>query len=182
MELGADPARSPASHARRCLWSRDSAEPGRAPPLPLTRCENRRAEHSRCGGRTLAPARTRAVSRSRIIPRSAAPSVVVFTPQREQLGRFAQKHTGVARTLIAGRRGGCLDWFVVRRKRIPGTSPPPAARTAAAKQWLCPACDTQIRHYEPHPRPRIVYRCHICRLELVVHTETGALVLAPMHH
>jgi hypothetical protein len=46
--------------------------------------------------------------------------------------------------------------------------------------WLCPACDTPIRHHEPHPRPRVMYRCHICRLELVLHAETGALMLAPL--
>jgi hypothetical protein len=54
------------------------------------------------------------------------------------------------------------------------------SRASSAMPWLCPACDTPIRHHEPHPRPRVLYRCHICRLELVVHAETGALMLAPL--
>jgi hypothetical protein len=48
--------------------------------------------------------------------------------------------------------------------------------------WTCPACSLAIRHaeHETAPRPGVVYRCHICRLELVFDVVTNRLVLAPM--
>lgn len=48
--------------------------------------------------------------------------------------------------------------------------------------WYCPACQTLIRHeHEPlNPRPGVIYRCHVCRLELVLDTLTEKLVLAPV--
>ena len=46
--------------------------------------------------------------------------------------------------------------------------------------WICPACDTTIRHYEPYPRPDVVYRCHVCHLEFVLESETRMLMLAPL--
>lgn len=48
--------------------------------------------------------------------------------------------------------------------------------------WKCPACQTQIRHETetPEPRPGVVYRCHVCRLELVFSPKTNKLVLAPI--
>jgi hypothetical protein len=48
--------------------------------------------------------------------------------------------------------------------------------------WRCPACETPIQHsaVEDHPRPGIVYRCHICRLELVWDREANRLVVAPL--
>ncbi|HKB12558.1 MAG TPA: hypothetical protein VKD69_17975 [Vicinamibacterales bacterium] len=48
--------------------------------------------------------------------------------------------------------------------------------------WKCPACQTQIRHGEIDDRPRgdRVYRCHICRLELVLDLAMNRLVVAPM--
>jgi hypothetical protein len=48
--------------------------------------------------------------------------------------------------------------------------------------WRCPACQTFIRHGDhPEDLPRLgqVYRCHICRLELVFDPGTRKLVLAP---
>lgn len=45
--------------------------------------------------------------------------------------------------------------------------------------WKCPACQTSIRHDEEPPRAGAVYRCHICRLELVADPITGRLSLAP---
>ena len=41
--------------------------------------------------------------------------------------------------------------------------------------WLCPACQTSIRHeHEPlSPRPGVIYRCHVCRLELVLNEGAG---------
>jgi hypothetical protein len=48
--------------------------------------------------------------------------------------------------------------------------------------WRCPACQIQIRHSEHEETPRLghVYRCHICRLELVVDSVTGKLTVAPI--
>jgi hypothetical protein len=46
--------------------------------------------------------------------------------------------------------------------------------------WKCPACETAIQHHDPEPRPGMVYRCNICRLELVVDARTGNLTLAPL--
>jgi hypothetical protein len=48
--------------------------------------------------------------------------------------------------------------------------------------WRCPACQTQIRHNEFEDTPRIgqVYRCHICRLELVLDANTKKLTVTPI--
>jgi len=46
--------------------------------------------------------------------------------------------------------------------------------------WNCPACRTTIAHASELPRPGAVYRCHVCRLELVTDAEGGILILAPM--
>jgi hypothetical protein len=48
--------------------------------------------------------------------------------------------------------------------------------------WSCPACRTPIHHapLEDRPRANALYRCHICRLELVVDPDTGRLRIAPM--
>ena len=48
--------------------------------------------------------------------------------------------------------------------------------------WRCPACDTQIHHapLEDRPRPNKLYRCHICRLELVLDPEAQVLTVAPI--
>jgi hypothetical protein len=47
--------------------------------------------------------------------------------------------------------------------------------------WKCPACLTSITHTEAlsRPAPDTVYRCHVCRLELVVDSRTGRLEIAP---
>jgi hypothetical protein len=48
--------------------------------------------------------------------------------------------------------------------------------------WKCPACQTAITH-DPAataPSPDTIYRCHVCRLELVVDPSTGKLTLAPL--
>ncbi|HJZ72566.1 MAG TPA: hypothetical protein VKE51_12565 [Vicinamibacterales bacterium] len=46
--------------------------------------------------------------------------------------------------------------------------------------WKCPACHIQIRHSDAEERPRVksVYRCHVCRLELILDEVTNRLVLA----
>jgi transposase-like protein len=48
--------------------------------------------------------------------------------------------------------------------------------------WRCPACHLAIRHSESEEKPRAGerYRCHICRLELVLDQETNKLTVAPM--
>jgi hypothetical protein len=48
--------------------------------------------------------------------------------------------------------------------------------------WRCPACQLPIRHNEVEDRPRLDarYRCHICRLELVLDPMTDKLIVAPI--
>jgi hypothetical protein len=50
----------------------------------------------------------------------------------------------------------------------------------AVMPWKCPACQTSIRRDTDLPRVGVVYRCHICRLELVFDPKTQQLVLAPL--
>jgi len=47
--------------------------------------------------------------------------------------------------------------------------------------WTCPACGMAIRHSdaEPMPRPGTRYRCHICRLELVLDAAGRKLTVRP---
>ena len=52
--------------------------------------------------------------------------------------------------------------------------------SATPMTWTCPACSTQIQHEQPRPLPKVVYRCHVCRLELVVDEQTSKLVVAPL--
>ena len=46
--------------------------------------------------------------------------------------------------------------------------------------WKCPACGMSIQDREEMPRPGVVYRCHICRLELMVDRTTGKLDVPPV--
>ena len=46
--------------------------------------------------------------------------------------------------------------------------------------WKCPACQIQIRHDGVGPERNRIYRCHICRLELVLDEKTGKLTVAPL--
>ena len=46
--------------------------------------------------------------------------------------------------------------------------------------WTCPACQTRIRHDSDQPHPHIIYRCHVCRLELLLDESTGRLTVAPL--
>jgi hypothetical protein len=48
--------------------------------------------------------------------------------------------------------------------------------------WKCPACDIPIRHSETEytPRPGVYYRCHVCRLELMLDPATNKLVVRPL--
>ena len=47
--------------------------------------------------------------------------------------------------------------------------------------WHCPACRTTITHSrtEDLPRPHVVYRCYVCRLELAFNEQTNQLELLP---
>ena len=49
--------------------------------------------------------------------------------------------------------------------------------------WKGPACLEAIEHSaaEPMPRYGVVYRCPVCRLELVLSRVTEKLVVAPSH-
>ena len=50
--------------------------------------------------------------------------------------------------------------------------------------WRCPACYTQIQRTvlgsEDRPRQGQHYRCHVCRLELVLNERTNVLDVAPL--
>src|SRR5262245_48164543 len=46
--------------------------------------------------------------------------------------------------------------------------------------WKCPACGSDIRHTEDTPFAGVVYRCHVCRLELILDTTTNRLIVAPL--
>ena len=48
--------------------------------------------------------------------------------------------------------------------------------------WRCPVCRIQIQHSELDPTPRsgARYRCHVCRLELVLDPETNKLTVTPV--
>jgi hypothetical protein len=45
--------------------------------------------------------------------------------------------------------------------------------------WICPACGIHIEHEQDRPLAKKVYRCHVCRLELVLDAITDTLVLVP---
>jgi predicted RNA-binding Zn-ribbon protein involved in translation (DUF1610 family) len=51
-----------------------------------------------------------------------------------------------------------------------------------AVPWSCPACGIAIRHSDAESMPRVgaYYRCHICRLELVLDAVTRKLTVAPI--
>ena len=48
--------------------------------------------------------------------------------------------------------------------------------------WSCPACRTTILHdeIEMRPRPDTVYRCYVCRLELILNERTNKLDVTPL--
>ena len=49
--------------------------------------------------------------------------------------------------------------------------------------WRCPACQIAIQHSEDEEKPRHnhTYRCHVCRLELVLDDHSGRLAVAARH-
>jgi hypothetical protein len=53
--------------------------------------------------------------------------------------------------------------------------------------WKCPACSTPIRQQlqasgHEAPRPACIYRCSVCRLELLLSDDGLKLVVAPLPH
>jgi hypothetical protein len=49
--------------------------------------------------------------------------------------------------------------------------------------WKCPACSTPIRQQltaagHTEPQPGVIYRCNVCRLELVLEPKTDQLKIA----
>jgi len=50
--------------------------------------------------------------------------------------------------------------------------------------WNCPACNSRLRLTigvgESAPRRGVIYRCHVCRLELVLDPSGERLVVAPL--
>jgi hypothetical protein len=48
--------------------------------------------------------------------------------------------------------------------------------------WKCPACQTAITRDPAASAPSLntIFRCHVCRLELVVDPFSGELKLAPL--
>ena len=51
--------------------------------------------------------------------------------------------------------------------------------------WKCPACSTPIRQQltaagDETPRPGVVYRCGVCRLELVLNGDADRMIIAPL--
>jgi hypothetical protein len=49
--------------------------------------------------------------------------------------------------------------------------------------WHCPACQEQIRHaHEIQPSVGVVYRCHICRLELVLDAKANQLIVRDLRN
>jgi hypothetical protein len=54
--------------------------------------------------------------------------------------------------------------------------------TPSLVPWNCPACQQSIQHREVEIRPLhgVIYRCHICRLELELEPATGGLAIVPL--
>jgi hypothetical protein len=48
--------------------------------------------------------------------------------------------------------------------------------------WKCPACETQIAHDGDQPEHRRIYRCHVCRLELVRDESTQKLTVRALEY
>ena len=46
--------------------------------------------------------------------------------------------------------------------------------------WTCPACQTRLRHDSDQLRANTIYRCAVCRLELLLNESTGTLTVAPL--
>jgi len=86
----------------------------------------------------------------------------------------------VGRVIPLGADSAGVRWPRADRTRAPfehiGAELPSALRGA----WRCPACGTRIQHHDAGPRTDIVYRCTVCRLELVIDPETLRLGLAPL--
>ena len=48
--------------------------------------------------------------------------------------------------------------------------------------WTCPACGEHVHHHhigQNVPRTGVIYRCHVCRLELIFDAKIGKMRPAP---
>jgi len=46
--------------------------------------------------------------------------------------------------------------------------------------WKCPACETAMRHDGVAPESNRLYRCHVCRLELMLDEATNRMQVPPL--
>jgi hypothetical protein len=49
--------------------------------------------------------------------------------------------------------------------------------------WTCPACGNRVRHDgngEKPPKSGVVYRCHVCRIELVFDPRVNKMRPMPL--
>jgi hypothetical protein len=56
-----------------------------------------------------------------------------------------------------------------------------------AHKMKCPACGTSIRREliaagDDTPQPNRIYRCAVCRLELIVSEDGQRMIVAPLEH
>jgi hypothetical protein len=45
--------------------------------------------------------------------------------------------------------------------------------------WTCPACRTQVQHSTERPRPDRIYRCPVCRLQMIFDSATQKMQVLP---
>lgn len=50
--------------------------------------------------------------------------------------------------------------------------------------WTCPSCREQLRHDRKYAKPHfgVIYRCYVCRLNLVFNPKEQRLVASPPDH
>jgi len=55
------------------------------------------------------------------------------------------------------------------------------SEASTSMPWKCPACQLPIQHsdVDTKPRPGARYRCHICRLELILNNQGEHLTVTP---
>ena len=103
------------------------------------------------------------------------------SPRRDLTGR------DIASVALSHRPPGPHRWRDLHSSQVGSEnrglslSSRPGAFIIPAMPWKCPACSIQIRHgeAEERPRPHAVYRCHVCRLELMLNEGTGKLDVTP---
>jgi hypothetical protein len=86
----------------------------------------------------------------------------------------------VGRVIALGADTAGVGWRRADRTRAPFEQTDAELPSGLRGEWRCPACATRIQHQDAEPRTNIVYRCTVCRLELVIDPETLKLGLAPL--